>query len=284
MNKSYYDIQKAFMRGVLLRDIAEPLPSFDAQTPAIVARALLDATGGTVAGVRTDGFVSAHATREALVGGSCGDCAEPIDAGRILPDTAVMATIIHALNREPYFFVRMLGTVVGLVTRADLEDPPVRMWLFGLLSTIEARFVVLIQRRYGEADGDLSGHTPAAENPWAAALSPARMEKARALQQERQRRQLNDELLHCLQFADKAQIVARDKRLRAAIGFVSRKRADQTIKEMERLRNNLAHGQEIVASDWDAIVTLAENLARVAPIANEMGLPTWESALQGPAR
>ena len=32
------------------------------------------------------------------------------------------------------------------------------------------------------------------------------------------------------------------------------------VKGLERLRNNLAHSQDIIVSDWDVIVLLAENL------------------------
>lgn len=255
MSNSYYNVQKTFVRGVQVRDIAEPLPSFDATTLAAEARAVLETTGGFVVGVRTNGFVTACAELEALVGGTCGDCAQPLDPARILPDTATLAELVYSLDRAPFVFVRMLGAIAGVVTRADLEDPPVRMWLFGLLSTIEARFVSLIEKHFG--DGEAAG--------WAASISTARLEKAVELQAERQRRQLNAKLLNCLQFSDKAQIVARNEDLRATVGFASRKRAEQRIKEVERLRNNLAHGQEIVASDWAAIVTLAQILERVAP-------------------
>ncbi len=257
MSNSYYNVQKTFMRGVQVRDIAEPLPSFDATTPAAEARAALEARGGIVVGVRTGGFVTACADLEALVGGTCGECARPLEAARILSDSATLAELVHALDSEPYVFIRLLGAVSGLVTRADLEDPPVRMWLFGLLSSIEARFVMVIEEHFG-ADNSAA---------WAASISSARLEKAVELQAERRRRQLNANLLHCLQFSDKAQIVARNEALRTLVGFASRKRAEQRIKEVERLRNNLAHGQEIVASDWDAIVTLAENLERLAPLA-----------------
>jgi hypothetical protein len=35
------------------------------------------------------------------------------------------------------------------------------------------------------------------------------------------------------------------------------------VKLLEGLRNNLAHSQDIVASDWAAIATIAANLERV---------------------
>ena len=40
--------------------------------------------------------------------------------------------------------------------------------------------------------------------------------------------------------------------------FPSRRAAEDAIKTLERLRNNLAHAQDVVTSDWDAIVRLGE--------------------------
>ncbi len=55
------------------------------------------------------------------------------------------------------------------------------------------------------------------------------------------------------------QIVICDKVLSAQIGFVSRRRGEQTLKGVEKLRNNLAHSQDIVTLDWEVILSLAEN-------------------------
>jgi hypothetical protein len=70
-------------------------------------------------------------------------------------------------------------------------------------------------------------------------------------------------LLDCVQFADKGQIIARDETLRKRAGFPLRRRADTAVKLFEALRNNLAHSQDIVASDWETIAAIATNLERV---------------------
>jgi hypothetical protein len=85
----------------------------------------------------------------------------------------------------------------------------------------------------------------------------------RAMLAERRRRSQDPALLDCLQFSNPGQIIARDVSLRAKAGFVSRRRADEVVKRLEALRNNLAHSPDIVDSDWDTILALAENLERV---------------------
>ena len=44
------------------------------------------------------------------------------------------------------------------------------------------------------------------------------------------------------------------------MGFQSRRRGEQTIKDLEKLRNNLAHSQDIVTCDWDTIVRLESGM------------------------
>jgi len=246
----YYDVHRVFLRSFTVRDIAEPLPSFDATTPADAAKAAIAARGYRVAGLRQEGSVKGYIVLEDLAEGACGDYARTFDAVTVLGDNAPIIEAIRALQDQPVAFVKILGEVGGLVTRTDLQDPPVRMWLFGLLTAIEMRFQTLIQGRF-------------ADESWMQYVSPARVEKARLLLEERQRRNQTPTLIDCLQFSDKMQIIARDERLRDQVGFVSRRRADTVGEVLEALRNNLAHSQDIIASDWDTIFAMADNLDRL---------------------
>lgn len=247
---SYYDTQKAFLRGIVARDIAEPLPSFDATTPSVSVREIMEAQGFEVAGIRVAGLVAGYVTCAQLDAGSAGDHAQPFAQAEVVADSALLGDVLAALNRAPVVFVTLLGRVGGVITRSDLQDPPVRMWLFGLITELELGFRSLIETHY--PDGG-----------WTEYISPGRLEKARALQAERARRRFATPLVECLQFADTAQIVARSEVLRGATGFVSRKRADLVIKQLERLRNNLAHAQDIVTFDWEIIIGLGNGLERV---------------------
>jgi hypothetical protein len=253
MNTSYYDVHKTFLRGLAARDIAEPLPSFDAATPAAQARHSMLLRRHAVAGVRQDGFVRGYIEYQDLNEGACADHMRPFDDDTLIPDSASITEVVIKLDHFPRLFVRSLGTVAGLVTRADLQDPPVRMWLFGMITVLEMRFLNLIESHFSDES-------------WTRYISPARLEKARELQAERQRRGQDARLLDCLQFSDKAQIVVRNETLRSQAGIASRRRGDEVIKNLERLRNNLAHTQDIIAFDWDTIVAIVENLERLVAL------------------
>lgn len=249
-DSTYYDMQRVFLRGVTVRDIAEPLLSFDAWTQTGQVREILQAERKPVAGVRIGGRVGGYLLLEELGNGECRDFLHAFDEASVLAESTPLVDVVLALARSPYAFVRLLGEVGGFVTREDLQDPPVRMWLFGMVTIIEMYYRRMIEQ-----------HLP--EGEWRKYLSDVRIAKAQALLDERRRRNQNPRLLDCLQFGDKAQIVVRDETLRRQAGFASRNRAESAMKMLEQLRNNLAHTQDIVAWDWETIVVLAENMDRL---------------------
>jgi hypothetical protein len=254
MYESAHDhLRQLFLEGFCAGDVAEPLVSFDASTAAETARAVMNARKFEVVGVRREGIVAGYVRFEDLAAGLCGDAMTPFDEATVLPDSAGLPTVVEALSQSPRAFVTVFGRIGGIVTRSDLQKPPVRMWLFGMVAIIEMGFTRVIQEHYPD-------------DRWTEKVSEARVEKAGMLLAERRRRNQDLDLLDCLQFSDKGQIVLRNAELRERLGFVSRRRGEETVKSLEALRNNLAHSQDIIACDWDTIVGLSENLDRVMNI------------------
>ena len=151
---------------------------------------------------------------------------------------------------SPRMFVRVLGTVGGIITMSDLQKPPVRMWLFGMISLMEMRMSRLVELK---CQGD----------SWKQYLSESRLQKAEALLEERKRRNQNLDLIDCLQISDKGQIIARHEELRRLTKMQSRRQTEQVIRMLESLRNNLAHSQDIISCDWETIVELCKDMERV---------------------
>jgi hypothetical protein len=121
------------------------------------------------------------------------------------------------------------------------------MWLFGMVTLIEMRMTQMLEQFNTNED-------------WKQYLSDGRVQKAEQLLAERSRRNQNLDLIDCLQFSDKLQIIARNEDLRAWTRFGSRRQVEEAGKKLERLRNNLSHAQDIIATDWDALIDLSENL------------------------
>jgi hypothetical protein len=134
-----------------------------------------------------------------------------------------------------------------VICRADIEKPVVRMWLFGMIILIEMTVVEVIRN-----------HMP--DGSWQRFVSEGRMEKAKHLLEERRRRNLGGDLLDCLQFSDKLQLAMLELSTPKEMGFSSVSAAKKVIREMESLRNNLAHGQDITTRDWPQIARMTRRL------------------------
>jgi hypothetical protein len=242
-------VRRLFVEGFQVADVAEPLASFDAETPAPLVAKVMDQDEFAVAGVRRAGRVAGFVERGGLRDGPCGADAKEFAAGTQLAGSAPLSAAVRILSVQPRAFVIALGEVAGIVTPDDMQKPPARMWLFGMVTMIELRYTRLI----AELCPDES---------WREYLSEGRLRKAEGFMAERRRRNRPAGLLDCLQLSDKGRIVARDERIRSQTIFASRREAEDGITLLEGLRNNLAHAQDIVTSDWEAIVQLSGHLDR----------------------
>jgi hypothetical protein len=203
-----------------------------------------------VLGVREQGIVCGFVEPADLTGWYCRDHLRPFGPEDVVDDDLDFTRLIPLLGQRPRLFVRSLSQVDGIVTRTDLQRPPVRMWLFGIITIIEMSLHRMIERRY-PGDG------------WTDLVSAERLAKATDLLAERRRRNRDLGLLHCLQFSDKGMLVLKDDQLRAQVGFTSKRQGERVIKDLEALRNSLAHSQDIISCDLETIVRLAEHIEQI---------------------
>jgi hypothetical protein len=136
----------------------------------------------------------------------------------------------------------------GMVHREGMDSLLFRAWLFGVLTFLESQARDRIRR-----DPD-----------WREALSPGRLAKARSLKDERARRGRDLGTVDALQFGDLGWIATGYTGWYALFGVESKRQAKQLVRRLETLRNNLAHGQSIVAQDWDTIVAVARAVQAIA--------------------
>ncbi len=243
-------MKKLFMEDFTARDIAEPLLSLDDDNPVAEALELMDDQDVRAVGVRVDGEIAGYLTREDLGEGTCRDQMHIFDSGSLLAEATPLREVLEALDKAPICFVSILGGPAGVVVREDIQKPPVRMWLFGLIAIMEMNLGRQLEERYPEAS-------------WREVLSPGRFDKALELLAERSRRNQLVRLSDCLQFTDKAQILIKDPEVLHEAGFSSKKEALRAIKDLQSLRNNLAHGQDILSYDWETILELSRKLDRI---------------------
>lgn len=241
------NFKNKYLQLFTARDIAERLLSFDSFTSVDRVNTAFNYHKQSVASIRINGQVQGYIKQQDLKGEVCGDSMRFYTLDQVIRGTANLSDVIHILTRHDFCFVNILGEVTGVITRDDINKPQVRMWLFGLVTMIETALTELIDKTY-----------PA--ESWKQVISKGRLEKTQAMWHERQRRNHHCQLIDCLQFSDKAGIVITDKNALSVLGFKTGKQAKKVIKEMESLRNHLAHAQDIVAHDWPQIARLVNRL------------------------
>ena len=121
------------------------------------------------------------------------------------------------------------------------------MWLFGMITMLEMAFATRIRAQWPN-------------DSWVDLCSASRLRKAEELYSERHRLNQHTDLVDCLQLADKAQVLINDADYLSKFDISSKGQADKLIKSISSLRNNLAHGQSIIAYDWPQIVRMTQRL------------------------
>jgi hypothetical protein len=245
LKTSLQEMREIFDRGITIRDIAEPLASFDSIQPSRTIREYLEQRDFDVVGVREDGVIKGFAKKADLTSGLIADHVVEFCEKNILPERAPLVQVFKFLSQSQQVFVILKEQVWGIVTRGDLQKGPVRMWLFGLISLLEMNFLKMIREYYPDSS-------------WKVLLKPNRMDDAEQIFSDRKQKNEATDLLDCLQFCDKAEIIQKTEKLVAALGFSSKKKIDQLLGKLERLRNTLAHSQDIITGNWPEICVLAD--------------------------
>lgn len=263
MNESESALE-LFLSGFTARALSDPLLSVDETSPLAAIRSTMHAEQVDVIGLRRSGRMSGWVLREDVAPAAGTVSPRKFDAAAVVSDTATFHEILEKLGGAPVLFVDMLGQIGGVIRRECLLKPAMRMWLFGLVTITELR----VTRMIGEI---------CPRDCWQQYISPNRVQKAKDLQRERRQRGQNPGLLDCLQFADKGQIVARNEELRMHTRFGSRRAVETFVRNLQDLRNNLAHAQDL-SGDWEVILELASNLHRI--VLGPANLPNDESPAQ----
>lgn len=238
-------LERCVQRFFFARDIMDELLVFDEGQDAQAARRVLEAEGLCAAGIACAGRVFACCRAGDLGEGPCGAFAVRITPERVVAEDERLFKVIERLRECDLLLVRGDAGYTGFVTMADLQKPPVRMLLFAVVSIIELRWQGWIRDHFGDGDG------------WHACLTPPRLDMARRLMEERNRNGWNLQLADCLQFSDRATIVLKTPELWEKTLFTSRNQARDRIRAIQKLRDDLAHSQDLLVEDRETILDLA---------------------------
>jgi hypothetical protein len=248
------ELRAVFGAGVMAQAISEPLESCPIDAPATEAGALLKERGFDAAGVQAveDGPVVGFVLREKLLDGIVRDHTSAITSEHLVSDAIPLGDLLAVLSGRERVFVLEGRVVKSIITRADLNKPPVRVYLFGLISLLELHLQFWV-----------SGCYP--EESWQQALNPGRLEAAKKLLELRKGRNHEITLLQYLQFCDKRDLVLDSGELRDKLGFASKGRGLTLLTSAEKLRDMFAHSQEDLAqeSSWEELIAVVESIEQL---------------------
>lgn len=214
-------------------------------------RRLLGLRGFDVAGVMSDpmGLVIGFVVANELLDGTVEGHKRPLNADCLISDGTAIAVLLNVLRTKERAFVLIGAEVKGIVTFADLNKPPVRVYLFGLVSLLEMHLRFWIRTSYPN-------------DSWKKALKNKRIEYANELQAERQKLNQQIDLLDCLQVCDLRDLLLGNEKLRKRLGIESKGKGEKLLGEAEKLRDRLAHSQQdlVEGTTWRELIDLVEKM------------------------
>jgi hypothetical protein len=202
-----------------------------------------------VAGVksRETGPVIGFVRREDLVSGLVSDHVKQFSAQVLISDGTPIPSVLTALKELPRVFVLIGTSVTGIATRADLNKPPVRIYLFSIVSLLEMHLTFWIRAEYPD-------------DSWQVELSKKRLHGAKKLHEDRQATGHACDLVDCLQFCDKRDLMLKRRDRCKELGLTPKGATKGLLKKAEALRNFLAHSQQnlVEGSSWEELIDLVE--------------------------
>lgn len=165
----------------------------------------------------------------------------PISPEEVFPPETPLFEAFPHIARNRRVFIGIESKVTHIATRSDLDKIPIRLGLFGLISVLESVLREIVRSSLPE---------------WEESLSEERLDSARTLYQLKTARSEEIDLIQCLQLGDLGSIFSKNKRYKIFGPSVSRKIYDDRIRNIGKLRDALAHSQDILPFDWEEIATM----------------------------
>ena len=248
LKSTYQDLRELFENEIKIRHIAEDLKCCSYEDASTIIKQQMEISDFDVMGIKSKRKIEGFIYRSDLKTGSMKNYEKKFANSDLVDESLPLITIFSALREAPRKFVTRNKEVVGIVTRGDLQKAPVRMWLFGIISLLEMHLLRIIRHHF---EGD----------KWRFHLKDKRIQKAEELFAIRKERNEELDLVDCLQFCDKSDLIFEIPGVREAMEEKFGKSAKQRLKSTEGLRNKLFHAQDIVTgSTWPEVIDLIKSI------------------------
>ena len=195
--------------------------------------------------------------------GTVASLAVPIRVDEVVAGSTGLASLLPRFAERDHFYVLDGDGIQGIVTRADLQLPPVSMAVLGLVISLEMALTELIATY--------------SHGSWLEQMQNGR--RTKLLERFDEARRANTEIteLECLDLIDRFDLVGRISPLGEALGIASGNQADKVRKRVEKLRNPLAHGGSVIGAHEDFDETL-----RTIDVVQDLAERAWALVAHSP--
>lgn len=233
------EVKELFVNRITVNSIFEPLKSCLISGQAFELKSELLNLDFDIAGVvNEEEKVVGYVKTSDLKSGTIDKYLKKFEAHHIISDSTSILELFTALRSKSFLFVLSGSTISGIVTKADLNKPPIRIYLFGIISLLEMHLAYWINKIYTSGS-------------WKAELSKPRQEMAQKLFEEKKLKNQEIDLLSCTQFGDKKTIICKNSVIRERLNLGGRNKVKENLKYVENLRDNLAHSQSDLAGEYE---------------------------------
>jgi hypothetical protein len=218
---------------------------------------ILEQRGFDVAGIKETEFgpVTGYVVTTELQEAPSAHYVKAFDPEHLISDATPLAQVLVTLRSREHVFVVIGAGVKGIITRADLNKPPVRIYLFALISLLEMHLRFWVRASY---QGD----------SWQAKLKENRLAAARSLHEIRRERNDQISLLDCLQFCDLRDLIVAIRDVRSKLDLGGKNKSIELLKDAEELRNRLAHSQEDLV-EGKSLIDLIEKIEKIVGLSDD---------------
>jgi hypothetical protein len=243
---TYRSLRSLFEKNITVNSISEVLATCNVRDDAQQIRDKMFIKDYDVIGFEEDGLVIGYVLREELGAGTCKAYFRSFSPSDLVSDSTPLLHTLFIFKDTERLFIIEGNRITKVVTLADLQKPPIRMLLFGVISLVEMHLYRIISEYF-------------TEDSWKNHLSAKRIQQTVELFLQRKARNEAIQLSDCLQLCDKRDIILNEQPLREVLGIESKSKGKDFFKKLENLRNNLAHSQDLnTQNSWNEMISLIE--------------------------
>lgn len=248
--RGYKKIKHIFENNMNVDLIAEPLSTCSINDDALQVKSKLKTKDFDIFGVEKGGIIAGYVKQSGLSEGKVKDFYIPFSSDNLISDSTSLIELLDLFQYRDYMFILEKNQVNKIVTIADLHKHPIRMLAFSLISLLEMYLTYVISDHYPDSE-------------WKDQLGDTRVKNAEYILNLRLERNEALTLLDSTQLSDKGEIVRNTPALLEQLGFESKNKCAAFFREIEFLRNNTAHSQEVIYHDDRELIRIMLQLSEV---------------------